>query len=80
VACWLSLCACGHRPATNSTEKNTPWIVAAEKGDVTAVVKLLGGKEHVNDADKEGYTALHPCRSLWGRTGRENADSGWRRR
>jgi uncharacterized protein len=59
MACWLSLCACGHRPATNSTEKNTPWIVAAEKGAVTAVVELLGGKEHVNDADKEGYTAVH---------------------
>jgi TonB family protein len=59
IACSLMPCSCNHRTLYTDSEAKTPLTVAAEKGDVERVTKLLGGKEHVNDADKDGYTALH---------------------
>jgi ankyrin repeat protein len=62
IACCLALVAC-RREATPPLQSNvpatTPLMVAAAKGDVASVRGLLRGGARINDADRDGYTALH---------------------
>ncbi|MGH9714739.1 MAG: TonB family protein [Candidatus Acidiferrales bacterium] len=59
LCCSIFIVACGRETTKSNSQLKSPLTLAAEKGDVAAVTKLLGGRAHVNDVDKDGYTALH---------------------
>src|ERR1700687_2087889 len=62
IACCVVLAACQreHPPAVQSADSGkTPLMVAVANGDAVSVRRLLESGAHVNDADADGYTALH---------------------